>query len=90
MITTKKTDNWQKEMKELEKSEKLQEDYVKSDSWQGAWVIAFFDQMLNTTMDLNLVQMARAKGKPTISLLTAEEIDQYLEADTEVREMNLV
>ena len=41
-------------------------------------------------MDSHLLQLARARGKLTISLLTAEEMDQYFEVDGEVRDKNLM
>ena len=53
-------------------------------------MISVYDQILNLTMDSHLLRLARARGKSTISLLTAEEMDQYIELDEEVREMDLM
>ena len=63
-------------------------------------MLSLLDNFLNQTtrnmlnndllmdMDSHLLQLARARGKSTISLLTAEEMDQYFEADGEVRDKN--
>ena len=83
MITTKKSDNWRKEINELKKSNL-------SESLRREFVISVYDQILNLTMDSHLLRLARAMGKSTISLLTAEEMDQYIESDGEVREMDLM